>query len=93
MDSVRWRFKDWPDDRYIICVLIAYRPTDPFVDSWFITEIETDQRRIGYPGKAKAIGRALCRGLTNAVITARVENGPAENEPLQLDLGSILNAE
>jgi hypothetical protein len=68
-DSRRWRFKDWPDERLIRTILIAYRPTDPFVDSWFIKEINVDRREVIFSTKAKAIARSISYNYVNATMT------------------------
>lgn len=82
-DSRRWHFKDWPDDRVIRVILIAYRPLDPFLDSWFIAEVNVDRREVIFSTKAKAIARSISYSFVNATIT-RID-GRKEYEQLKIE--------
>ena len=70
LDTKRWRFKEWPvSEDYIKTILIAYRPTDPLRDSWFVREINVNRRTVGYPGKARAIARVVSPASVNATLS------------------------
>lgn len=81
-DSRRWRFKDWPDERVIRTILIAYRPVSPFLDSWFIKEVDVDRREAIFKTKAMAIARAISYNYANATMT-RIE-GRTDYEQMRL---------